>query len=571
MSYPFRYILIMGVVAILLAATEGTPLKAQNRAHSEVRTAGTVTNLFHTLDPTDGVEAVRLTFPDAWDLKRVHLLRYGTEPIPITVQRRRGDGTFFFTVAQPIQGPHELVLRVRIPRLEGTYNWQVVSLARTSSVSDSSAEPSFRQRGQATKRVSVRPPPSVDRTNRALNLADAAAPVVVRGEQGPTARTKGAFTIEFWMLTNGLDEVVLSAWTGDESEPYPAEFVVDRSGRLRFYSGEPGNHRALRSGKPVADGAWHHVAVVYDHAASEVRLVVDGSLADSSTGYVTPAPDGLLPFALGGRLNHASDDSVFSGRLDEIRVWNMPRSVSTVRRARSRAFTEPVGEERGQRLVRLGFETASDSRVKAWPDGARRVPSSLTFRSGLRRFQAHTEGEGVTLEWAMNAAEVHRFVVERSSEGRSFSELAVLEPSDVKQPTASDRPAFAYTDENVDGTVVFYRVRTVHTNGSERTSGTIKIGLGPESEKKETVNLVGNFPNPFTESTTIAYEIRQPQPIAVTVWDLAGHRIATLIDGEEGSGYHEVPFDAADLPSGTYFVRLETPTGTQSHRMVVLK
>jgi hypothetical protein len=69
----------------------------------------------------------------------------------------------------------------------------------------------------------------------------------------------------------------------------------------------------------------------------------------------------------------------------------------------------------------------------------------------------------------------------------------------------------------------------------------------------------------------VAYEVREARPVTLTVWDLTGHRITQLADGTKSPGYHEVSFSAADLPSGTYFVRLQTNGRTQSHRMVVLK
>jgi hypothetical protein len=85
------------------------------------------------------------------------------------------------------------------------------------------------------------------------------------------------------------------------------------------------------------------------------------------------------------------------------------------------------------------------------------------------------------------------------------------------------------------------------------------------------VDLVGNFPNPFETSTTVAYQVESSRPVTLTIWNLSGKRIATLADGVHEPGYYEQTLTADGLPSGTYFARLETPEGIQSARMVLLK
>jgi hypothetical protein len=288
-----------------------------------------------------------------------------------------------------------------------------------------------------------------------------------------------------------------------------------------------------------------------------------------------------VPLAVGGRLNRdrrpeAEQRPLFSGLIDELRIWGEARSAEAVRRAKGRPFRAPAEASEARRLVRLGFDTEGpkaerDAVTERWPNGARRVSSTLSFGVGLQTLRARTEGRAVTLQWAADAAGVERFVVERATGRRSFAEVAALTPDEAARSSFAEAPAFSYTDEKVPGQVVFYRIRIQGTDGSEHTSGTIKIGLGPESEAEGPVKLIGNFPNPFSEETTVAYEVNEPQPVTITVWDLQGHKIAELADGPRDPGYHEVGFDAADLPSGNYFLRLETPSEEQSHTMVVLK
>ena len=59
--------------------------------------------------------------------------------------------------------------------------------------------------------------------------------------------------------------------------------------------------------------------------------------------------------------------------------------------------------------------------------------------------------------------------------------------------------------------------------------------------------------------------------VSLTVFDLLGREIATLVKGPQAAGRYVVDFDAAGLPSGMYFYRLETAQFTDMKKMVLLK
>ena len=117
---------------------------------------------------------------------------------------------------------------------------------------------------------------------------------------------------------------------------------------------------------------------------------------------------------------------------------------------------------------------------------------------------------------------------------------------------------------------MFYRVRELLPGGGERVSDAVKVGMGRQDEDM-TVVLTGSFPNPFNPATRISYTVRETQYVRLSVWDLSGQMISLLVDETVTPGYHEVPFDAEGLPSGSYFVRLSTSEGTQTHQMVLMK
>ena len=77
-----------------------------------------------------------------------------------------------------------------------------------------------------------------------------------------------------------------------------------------------------------------------------------------------------------------------------------------------------------------------------------------------------------------------------------------------------------------------------------------------ESELPATQMSLESFPNPFRSSTTITYETSRPGPVRLSVYDLLGREVATLVDRIQPPGRYEVKFEPDRLPNGLYVVRL---------------
>jgi len=90
-------------------------------------------------------------------------------------------------------------------------------------------------------------------------------------------------------------------------------------------------------------------------------------------------------------------------------------------------------------------------------------------------------------------------------------------------------------------------------------------------EAPASVRLEGSFPNPFNPTTTVHYDVLESQQVRVSVWDLSGQMVTELVNSVHAPGQYEVRFDAGSLPSGSYFVRLESATGILTHQMMLMK
>jgi hypothetical protein len=83
--------------------------------------------------------------------------------------------------------------------------------------------------------------------------------------------------------------------------------------------------------------------------------------------------------------------------------------------------------------------------------------------------------------------------------------------------------------------------------------------------------LAQNYPNPFNARTTIRFDLPEPQDVELTIYDLLGRKVQTLLDEYRQAGNHTVTFDASYLPSGVYFYRLRAGDVVETKRMVLLK
>jgi hypothetical protein len=86
-----------------------------------------------------------------------------------------------------------------------------------------------------------------------------------------------------------------------------------------------------------------------------------------------------------------------------------------------------------------------------------------------------------------------------------------------------------------------------------------------------TYQLQQNFPNPFNPSTTIQYSTPSEGKVVLSVFNVLGEKVSTLVDEEQAEGVHIVHFDAKDMPTGVYFYRLEAGRFRETRKMLLMK
>lgn len=98
------------------------------------------------------------------------------------------------------------------------------------------------------------------------------------------------------------------------------------------------------------------------------------------------------------------------------------------------------------------------------------------------------------------------------------------------------------------------------------------IGIDPiVNTMPSRYDLSQNYPNPFNPSTVINYQLLQAGEVKLSVFNLLGKNITTLVNGSQSAGNHSVTWNAGNLPSGIYIYKIETGSFISSRKMILIK
>jgi len=81
----------------------------------------------------------------------------------------------------------------------------------------------------------------------------------------------------------------------------------------------------------------------------------------------------------------------------------------------------------------------------------------------------------------------------------------------------------------------------------------------------------GNYPNPFNAQTAINYNLPYAGQVRLEIYDLAGKKVTTLVDGSQNAGQKTVYWDASSMASGVYFFKLDFDGASETRKMVLVK
>ncbi|NIA30198.1 MAG: T9SS type A sorting domain-containing protein [Actinobacteria bacterium] len=191
----------------------------------------------------------------------------------------------------------------------------------------------------------------------------------------------------------------------------------------------------------------------------------------------------------------------------------------------------------------------------------------------LASFTALYSGNAVILRWTTES-EINNagFIILRAdNEEGPFGEVSSLITA---AGTSTEKHNYSYRDERVEkGTSYWYQLKQINTDATFQVYGPQKINVPQVDEKKQgalpTQNqLIGNYPNPFNPGTTLSLAVggKDVTTMTITVYDLLGHCVRTIIDRSMQPGYYDLSWDGTNdfglqVPSGAYFCKMYSAGG----------
>jgi hypothetical protein len=186
----------------------------------------------------------------------------------------------------------------------------------------------------------------------------------------------------------------------------------------------------------------------------------------------------------------------------------------------------------------------------------------------LASFTGYAINDGVELKW-MTATETNNqgFEIERLNDSK-------IEKSEWEKVgfvagfgTTTEPKAYSFTDKEVLSGTYTYRLKQIDFDGSFSYSEEVNVDVTSPIEYA----LEQNYPNPFNPSTTIKYSIPEDGLVKLSVFNLLGEEVTTLVNTVQKAGKYEVQFVASRFASGVYYYRMESRDYTSIKKMLLIK
>jgi len=169
----------------------------------------------------------------------------------------------------------------------------------------------------------------------------------------------------------------------------------------------------------------------------------------------------------------------------------------------------------------------------------------------LSGFASTVKVNNVTLNWS-TSGEINNagFGVERKLSGENNWQSVGF----VKgQGNSNTLVKYSFEDNKLTAGKYNYRLKQTDNNGNYKyynLNNSIEVGT------PSNFNLSQNYPNPFNPLTKINYELPKDSKVSISVFDVLGREVMSLINQDQKAGYYTISADGKNLASGTYFYRL---------------
>jgi len=194
------------------------------------------------------------------------------------------------------------------------------------------------------------------------------------------------------------------------------------------------------------------------------------------------------------------------------------------------------------------------------------APSALPVE--LTSFSVNFSGDNVVLRWSTET-EVNNYGFEIERGSSLNSRISDWEKVGFVQGhgNSNSPKEYFFTDIPNGGTKFQYRLKQIDNDGKFKYSSVVSVEIKVLNE----YTLNQNYPNPFNPSTVISYSIPVSSKVTLTVYDMLGKLITTLVNENQEAGSYSVNFNAAGLSNGMYFYKMQSDNFVKTNKMLFLK
>ena len=182
----------------------------------------------------------------------------------------------------------------------------------------------------------------------------------------------------------------------------------------------------------------------------------------------------------------------------------------------------------------------------------------------LISFNGEVNGNSIQLSWVTGTETNNSgFEIERKSETSDWLTITFVPGFG----TSTETHSYSYEDNVLDAGRFSYRLKQINFDGTFEYSDPVNIVVSVPGE----FTLKQNYPNPFNPSTTIEFNIAEQGLVNLSVYNLLGEKVATMVNEMMESGNHKFEFNASNLASGIYLVKMSSVNFSDVIKINLLK
>jgi hypothetical protein len=184
----------------------------------------------------------------------------------------------------------------------------------------------------------------------------------------------------------------------------------------------------------------------------------------------------------------------------------------------------------------------------------------------LTSFSASTDDYAVILKWTTATENQNKgWEIERKLKTeKTWDRISFVDG----QGTTTKPSSYQFRDDQVLEGLYQYRLKQLDYNGEYSYSDVVEIEI---NNMPSAFTLHQNYPNPFNPETVIRFELPEDSFINLSVYNVIGEHITTLVSGKMEKGRYSQSFNASDLPTGIYVYRLATEQSVITRKMILVK